>query len=193
MINQISNNSSFKIIKSKSSRFGHTQFSFELFIFSLSTLDIDLMCLILKKFQEKNYQNEIEILDLTDKLTNLQYKPPTSELFKGSFLYAYPVSGLTKTGDSKNKNGKSLRLRAHKVSVPVNYSYVIYMGMIELRSVQKHINLRFYKPVVSQDVFTADAMEIKKFIIEYLELMKFDYAVLDDRQLIAFNKRRRLS
>jgi len=143
-------------------------------------------------------QKKIELQELKQKLeiaeainAKLQNKPIDVDLVGGQFLsYAYECNIkniCVKFGNSFcNKNGQ--RPKSHKTSVPnLAIGFVIYASKEVLQKLNKAIKDRFRLKSWREHIINCTIDELKEFVINYLEVMKFDYKEEDIHQLTKLN------
>lgn len=139
-----------------------------------STLSIKL-----KKLYEK-----IDLLVLEN--SKLKNKPIHVELVGGeNLLYAYVCNNHVKFGTSFcNKNGQ--RPKSHKTSVPdLAIGFVIYASKKNLIKLNKKIKERYR--ITGEHIYNNNINKVEKFVIEYFELMRYNYKKESIQQLKLLN------
>ena len=176
------------IIRTTKGRKGATWVAFELLVQVLQSYSKPCAWSLSKHYLAG--QAEIEHLNI--KLSNLKGKKSLLPLplWKGGYLYGFTCNGLSKIGDSlKNKTGRLLRLRSHASSIPgFKCDFVMFLQSVHIVALRKILKQRFTRQKNNREHFVASTKVIKKFIIEYCDLMNWNYLVLSQDELDEFNK-----
>lgn len=146
----------------------------------------DLLAKSEKKIIElENYRKKLEIANAT--IAKLKNKPIDVDLGGGKFLlYAYECNNRVKFGTSFcNKNGQ--RPKSHKTSVPnLAIGFVFYSSKETLQELNKAIKKKF-KIKSRKEHINCKIDELKEFVLDYLELMEFNYKEEDIHKLTKLN------
>ena len=137
-----------------------------------------------KKIEIENYRKKLEIANA--KIAKLKNKPIDINLGGGKFLlYAYECNNRVKFGSSFcNKNGQ--RPKSHKTSVPnLAIGFVVYSSKETLQELNRAIKRKF--KIKRTEHINCKIDELKHFVLEYLELMEFNYKEEDIHQLTKLN------
>jgi hypothetical protein len=120
-------------------------------------------------------------------LLNLKNKPIDVELGGGKFLlYAFECNNRVKFGTSfTNKNGQ--RPKSHKTSVPnLVIGFVVYSSKETLQELNKAIKKKF-KIKSKKEHLNCKIDELKEFVLDYLELIEFNYKEENIHKLTKLN------
>ena len=137
------------------------------------------------KTELKNYRKKLELAEA--EIAKLKNKPMDVNLGGGQFLlYAYEYNNRVKFGSSFcNKNGQ--RPKSHKTSVPnLAIGFIIYSSKDTLQELNKAIKKKF-KIKSKKEHLNCKIDELKKFVLDYLELMEFNYKEENIHQLTLLN------
>ena len=137
------------------------------------------------KTELENYRKKLELAEA--EIAKLKNKPMDVNLGGGQFLlYAYEYNNRVKFGSSFcNKNGQ--RPKSHKTSVPnLAIGFVIYSSKDTLQELNKAIKKKF-KIKSKKEHLNCKIDELKEFVLDYLELMEFNYKEEDIHQLTKLN------
>ena len=137
------------------------------------------------KTELKNYRKKLELAEA--EIAKLKNKPMDVNLGGGQFLlYAYEYNNRVKFGSSFcNKNGQ--RPKSHKTSVPnLAIGFIIYSSKDTLQELNKAIKKKF-KIKSKKEHLNCKIDELKEFVLDYLELMEFNYKEENIHQLTLLN------
>ena len=136
----------------------------------------------------KDAENEIQKLMLT--IANLSGKKKKITLDNGAYVYGYICNGLLKASDSlKNISGLHLRTLSHSSSVPaLQYDYIIYMDKVHVIKFRTLFKQKFPRKECNKEHFDCSSEEAEKFILDYCNLLGWEYKCVSKKKLAVYNK-----
>jgi hypothetical protein len=132
-----------------------------------------------KIIELENYRKKLEIANAT--IAKLKNKPIDVDLGGEKFLlYAYECNNRVKFGSSFcNKNDQ--KPKSHKTSVPnLAIGFVVYSSKETLQELNKAIKSK-------KEHLNCKIDELKEFVLDYLELIEFNYKEENIHELTKLN------